>query len=174
MAEKATTAVEELVQAYNQAISSGVAAIDASIAQTTDATKLIGDALQKERVEYGRVWDEAAAHTRKRNENMTSAIPEVFRGMTAAPAFGLPGVSQEARDSVSKIIENEMAFYQAWTKTWMDYLGGMESRRSAAAQALMEGNSKTLASTQDAAKNAVKYGEAIYGWSLDSVNATRS
>ena len=38
----------------------------------------------------------------------------------------------------------------------------------------MEGNAKTLTSSQDAVKSAVKYGEAIIDWSLESVNASKS
>ena len=175
MTEKANNGVEELVQAYNQAVSSGVAALDAGMAQSSAAAKVITDAMQAERTEYGKVWEQAAGHARKRGESITALFPKVFEGPAAAPGkAGMPTFSAEAKDSVNKIIENEMAFYQAWTKTWMDYFAGMDTRRSAATQALLEGNAKTITSTQDAMKSAVKYGEAIVDWSLDSLNATKS
>ena len=175
MADKANNGVEDLVQAYNEAVSSGVAAIDAGMAQTTAAAKVITDAMQSERTEYGKVWEQAADHARKRGESITALFPKVFEGTTAAEGKpGFPMFSAEAKESVNKIIEGEMAFYQAWTKTWMDYLAGMDSRRSAATQTLLEGNAKTLTSSQDAVKSAVKYGEAIIDWSLESVNASKS
>ena len=174
MPDNATKGVEELVQAYNQAISSSVAAIDISMAQASTAVKLITDTIQKERSEYGKVWDEAASHARKRNESMTAVFPSVLQGMAAAPAAGIPGFSPEAKESVSKIIEGEMAFFQAWTKSWMDYLAGMEARRSAAAQALLDNNAKTISSGQEAVKSTVKYGEAFIDWSVETVKAPKS
>ena len=174
MAEKETNKVEELVQVYNQAVSSGVAAIDAGMAQTTAATKLLTDAMQTERSEYGKVWEAAASQARKRNENLIGMFPNILQGMTAAPGAGIPTVSTEAKESVNSFIESEIAFSQAWMKSWMVYLSGLEIRSGAATQALLEGNAKTITSGHEAAKSAVKYGEAIIGWSLESAKTTKS
>ena len=173
MADKATNGVEELVQAYNEAVSSGMAAMDAGMAKSTAATKLVTDAMQAERTEYGKVWEAAANQARKRSENITSLFPTVFQGMGTAPTVGIPAFSPEAKESVNKIIDSEIAFYQVWTKSWMDYFAGAEARRSAAAQKLLENNAKTIASCQEAVKNAVKYGEAIVDWSLETVKTPK-
>jgi hypothetical protein len=178
MADKATTGVEGLVQAYNQTISNSIAAVDAGMEQASATVKLMSDAVQKERTEYGKVWDQAGSHARKRNENITSIFPTVFQGMAASPAAGMPGFipgfSPEAKESMNKIIESEMAFYEVWTKSWMEYLAQMEARRSAASQALLESNSKAIASSHEAMKSAVKYGEAIIDWSLEAAKAPKS
>ena len=175
MADKNTPKVEELVEAYKEAVSSGIAAIDAGMAQTTAAVKHATDSMETERTEYGKVWERASSMARKRNENITAMFPKVFDGMGAAQtAASMPTISAEAKESVNKIIESEMAFYQAWTKTWMDYLSGMETRRSAAALEVLESNAKAIASSQAALKNTVKFGETLIDWSLESVNATKS
>ena len=41
------------------------------------------------------------------------------------PVSGAPSFTPEAKESVSKLIEDETAFYQAFTKSWIDYLAGM-------------------------------------------------
>jgi hypothetical protein len=174
MAETTTNSAEELALAYNKAISSGFSAVDAGMAQTTAALKLMTGAVKAERTEYGKVWEQAATHARKRNENVTALFPAIFQGMASTPVNSIPTINPEAKESVNKIIESEMAFYQAWTKTWMDYLSGMETRRSAAALEVLESNAKAIASSQAALKNTVKFGETIIDWSLESVNATKS
>ena len=67
-----------------------------------------------------------------------------------------------------------MAFYQAWTKGWMDYLSGAEARRSAAAQVMLESNAKVVESGQEAMKSAAKYGEALLDWSMESAKGMKS
>ena len=165
MAGTTTNSAGELMQAYSQAVSSGFAAADAGMAQTTTAVKLVTDAIQSERDEYGKVMEQAAAHARARGENFAGAV----QSMAATPPF-----TPEAKDSISKLIEGEMAFYQAWTKGWMDYLAGVEARRNAAAKAMLESNAKAVASGQDAMKSAAKYGEAFIDWSMGAARGMKS
>ena len=160
-----TNSAEELMQAYSQAVSSGFAAADAGMAQATNTVRLITGAVQTERDEYGKVMEQAASHARTRGENLAGAI----QAMAATPPF-----TPEAKDSISKLVEGEMAFYQAWTKSWMDYLTGVEARRNAASKSLLESNAKAVATGQEAMKSAVKYGEALMDWSLEAVSATKS
>ena len=167
MADNGTNKVEELVQAYNQAVSSGIAAMDAGMAQTTAAVKLMTNALQTERTEYGKVWEAATSQARRRNEDLIAMFPNILQGMTAAPGA-------EAKESVNNFVESDIAFSQAWMKGWMVYLSGLEIRSSAATQALLEGNAKTVTSGHEAVKSAVKYGEAIIDWSLESAKGTKS
>ena len=94
--------------------------------------------------------------------------------MTAIPKSGAPAFTSEAKESVNKLIESEMAFYQAWTKSWIDYLSGAEARRSAAAQAMLESNSKVIECSQEAMKSAAKYGEALMDWSMESAKGMKS
>ena len=170
MADKATKSAEELAQAYNKAIASGFAVADAGIAQTTAAVKMFTDAVQTERDEYGKAIEQAVTHARARSESLAS----VMQSMTAIPKSGAPAFTPEAKESVNKLVESEMAFYQAWTKGWMDYLSGAEARRSAAAQAMLESNAKLVESGQEAMKSAAKYGEALMDWSMESAKGMKS
>ena len=164
MASTAPNSTDELMQAYNQAISTGFSAADAGITQATAAVKMFTDAAQTERDEYSKVVEQAVGHTRTRGENFAGAMQTI----AATPISGAPSFTPEAKDSINKIIESEMAFYQAWTKSWMDYFAGAESRRNAAAKVMLENNSKTIESGQEAVKSAVKYGEAFIDWSMEA------
>lgn len=170
MADKATKSAEELAQAYNKAIASGFAVADAGIAQTTATVKVFTDTVQTERDEYGKAVEQAAAHARARGENLAS----VMQSMAAAPKSVASAFTPEAREAVNKLIEGETAFYQAWTKGWMDYLSGAEARRSAAAQVMLESNAKVVESGQEAMKSAAKYGEALLDWSMESAKGMKS
>ena len=170
MSDKATRSAEELAQAYNKAIASGFAVADAGIAQATAAVKMFTDAAQTERDEYGKAVEQAATHARARGENLAG----VMQSMTATAKSGAPAFTSEAKESVSKLIEGEMAFYQAWTKGWIDYLSGVEARRSAAAQAMLDSNAKVVESGQEAMKSAAKYGEALMDWSMESAKGMKS
>ena len=165
MAGTTTNSADELMQAYGQAVSSGFAAADAGMAQATNAVKLITGAIQTERNEYGKVMEQAASHARARGENLAGAMQTV----ATTPPF-----TPEAKNSISKIVDGEMAFYQAWTKSWMDYLAGVEARRNAAAKAMLESNAKAVASSQEAMKSAVKYGEAFIEWSMGAAKGMKS
>ena len=170
MAGSKANSLDGLMQAYNQAISGGFAAANEGMAQTGAAVKLVNDAIQTERNEYGKAMEQAASHTRSRNENFVG----VMQSMASVPPSATPAFSPEIKESVNKLIEGEMAFYQAWTKGWMDYLAGVESRRNAATRTLLENNARAVASGQEAAKSAVKYGEAFIDWSMEAAKATRS
>ena len=170
MADKASKNPEELMQAYNKAIASGFAVADAGIAQTTAAVKMFTDAVQTERDEYGKAVEQVVSHARTRGENLAS----VMQSMTVAPKSGSTPFGPEAKESVNKLIEGEVAFYQTWTKGWMDYLSGVEARRSAAAQAMLESNAKVAESGQEAMKSAAKYGEALMDWSMESAKGMKS
>ena len=170
MAGKATKSAEELIQAYNQAVSSSFAATDAGMAQTTAAIKTFTEALQTERDEYGKAVEKSVSHARTRGENLAG----VMQSMAAMPVSGAPSFTPEAKESVSKLIEGEMDFYQSFTKSWIDYLAEMEARRSAAAQAMLESNVKMIESGQEVMKSAVKYGEACMEWSQETANGMKS
>lgn len=170
----AETVTDKVMEAYTQAFASGVAVADAGVAQTTAAVKLMTDAVQAERAEYGKVWEQASRQVQERNESLAAVIPALMQGMATSPAAGIPAVSPEAREAASKLITSEMAFYQSWTQAWMQYFAGVEQRRSATAQAMMEAQDKVVASQQEATQSAVKYGEAVMDWTMDSLNATKS
>ena len=170
MADKATRSAEELAQAYNKAIASGFAVADAGIAQTTAAVKMFADTVQTERDEYGKAIEQAVTHARARGENLAG----MMQSMTAIPKSGVFAFTSEAKESVNKLVESEMAFYHAWTKGWMDYLSGVEARRSAAVQAMLESNAKLAESGQEAMKSAAKYGEALMDWSMESAKGMKS
>ena len=144
------------------------------MAQGADTAKLFADAIQAERDEYGKAVGQAASHVRARGENLAG----VMQGMASTPVAGFPSfnsfVNPEVKESVSKLVEGELAFYQAMTQTWMDYAAGMESRRNATAQAMLESNAKLLQTGQEAAKSAAKYGEALMQWSLENANGMKS
>ena len=170
----AATGTEKVVEAYNQAMASGFAAVEAGVTQTTASVKLMTDTVRSERTEYGRVWEEAGKQILQRNENFAASIPALMQGMTTVPASGFPAISPEAKEAASKLIDAEIAFYQSWTQAWLEYLGGAERRRSAAAQAMLESQGKVVSSGKDAVQSAVKYGEAVVDWTFGSLNATKS
>ncbi len=181
MADTVTNPAQELVKAYNKAISSSFAAADAgfaqtsaavnaSFAQTSAAVKLLTGSAQAERDEYGKVMDKAASHARARGENIAAAM----QGMAAMPVSTAPSFTPEAKDALNKLIEGEMTFYQAWTKSWMDYLSGAEARRSAAVKTMLENSAGAMESSQEVVKSAVKCGEAFIDWSMETAKVTKS
>lgn len=160
MATKANDKSRELMEAYNQAVSSAFRAADAGIAQSAAAVKVFSEAAEAERRELGKMAAQAADCAHTRSENLTTAM----QGMMT-PSFP---ASAEAKESIGKIIEGEMAFYQSLTKSWIDYLTGFESRRNAVAKAVIEGGASAIESGQAAVKSAAKYGEAFLDWSFSA------
>ena len=164
MADTDGVGAEKVAQAYNQAVSSGFAAVDAGIAQGAVAVKLFTETMQVERDEYGKVWGQAMGHARSRSANLAAVV----QGMAVAPSFG-----SEATEPVNKLIEGDLAFCQAWTQTCAAYLAGAETRRSAAAQGLLESGARMIEPGQEAMISAVKYGEALLEWSLATAQGSR-
>ncbi len=173
MADKATNGTEELLQAYNKAVASGLAAVDASVAQTTTTVKLVNEATQAERNEFGKVWEHGTDQARKRSENLAAVIPGMFQDIAAKPGSGVPTFGAASKESFGKLIESEMAFYQSWTQAWMQYIAGLEERRSAAVKAMLESNAKVMESSQHAVKDAVEYGGALVNWSMETINTKK-
>ena len=170
MADTATNPAQQLTEAYNKVISSSFAAADASIAQAAGTARLLTDVAQVERDEYGKAMKQAADHARTRGENIAAAI----QGMAAAPAPTAPSIAPEAKDAFYKLVEGEMAFYQAWTRSWMDYFAGAESRRNAAVKSMVESNAGAMESGQEIVKSAVKCGEAFIDWSMEAAKTAKS
>ena len=176
MADKATNGTEDLVQAYNKAIECAVGAMDAGVAQATSAVKLMNEAAETERKEFGKVLEQGTIQARKRSENMAVVLPGMFQGFAvkpgaATPEFGPQVFSPDVKESIGKLIESETAFYESMAQAWVQYITGFEQRRGAATKALMESNVKALESSQRAARGAVEYGEALFNWSLETANA---
>ena len=173
MADKATNGTEDLVQAYNRAVESTVGAVDTSVAQATTTAKLLADAAETERKEFGKVLEQGAGQARKRSETLAAVLPGLFQGIAVTPGSGPSSFGPEVRESISKLLESEMAFYESWTQAWVQYVAGSEQRRTATAKAIMESNAKVVESSQRAAKGAVEYGGALFNWSMENVNANR-
>ncbi len=180
MADKATNGTDDLVQAYNRAVESAVGAFDTGIAQATNTVKLLADAAEAERREYGKVLEQGAIQARKRSENLAAVLPVMFQGFAVKPGAAAPEIgpqvfnqafNPDVKESVSKLIEGETAFYESLAQAWMQYILDSEQRRSAATKALMESNARVIESGQKAAKGAVEYGEAVFNWSVETVNA---
>ena len=164
MAATANDKSKKLMDAYNQAISSAFAATDAGFVQGAAAVKTFSDAAEAERRELGKVSAQAAACASARSENLAA----VMQGMMA-PSVPSP---DQAKEAIGKIVEGEMDFYQSLVKGWMDYLTGLESRRSAVAQAVIESNSGAIESGQAAVKSATNYGQALLDWAFSAAPAT--
>lgn len=171
MADKATNGTEDLVQAYNKAVECAVSATDASVAQATIAVKLMSEAAETERKEFGKVMEQGTAQARKRSENLAAVLPGIWQGFAVKPGASAPEFGAEFQESVGKLIESETAFYESMAQVWVQYFTGTEQRRSAATKALMENNVKALESSQRAAKGAVEYGEALFNWSMETAKA---
>ena len=174
MADKATNGTEDLVQAYNKAVESTVGAVDTSVAQVTATAKLLTDAAEAERKEFGKVLEQGTGQARKRSENLAAVWPGLFQGIAATPGSGATPFGPQVQESISKLVESEMAFYESWTQAWMQYMTGLEQRRSATAKGIMESNARVVESSQRAAKGAVEYGGALFNWSMETVNAKKS
>ena len=171
MADKATNGTEDLVQAYNKAIECAVGAMDAGVAQATSAVKLMNEAAETERKEFGKVLEQGGIQARKRSENIAVVLPGMFQGFAVKPGAATPEIGPEVKESIGKLIESETAFYESMAQAWVQYITGFEQRRGAATKALMESNVKALESSQRAARGAVEYGEALFNWSLETANA---
>ena len=115
MADKPTNGTEDLVQAYNKAVESTVGAVDTSVAQATAAAKLLTDAAEAERKEFGKVLEQGAGQARKRSENLAAVWPGMFQGIAATPGPGATPLGPQVQESISKLVESEMAFYESWT-----------------------------------------------------------
>ena len=174
MATTENRGTEELMQAYNRAISSGFAAMDAGMVQATAAVRAVTDAVETERTEYGKVVEKTVSHARSRSENLVNMMPAIFQATATIPAAGTPWVGAEARESFSKFLESETAFHQSWTKAWVQYVAGIEDRRSAAVKSLLEGNDRAMASGQEVASSVAECGEALLDWSLNTVTTAKS
>ena len=171
MADKATNGTDDLVQAYNRAVESAIGAFDTGVAQATTAVKVLSDAAETERAEFGKVMEQGAAQARKRGENLAAVLPGMYQAFAVKPGAAAPEIGPEVKESVGKLIEGETAFYESMSQAWMQYISELEQRRSAAAKSLMESNVKVIESGQKAAKGAVEYGEALFGWSVETANA---
>lgn len=179
MADKATNGTDDLVQAYNRAVESAVGAFDTGIAQAANTVKLLADAAEAERREYGKVLEQGAIQARKRSENLAAVLPVMFQGFAvkpgaAAPEIGPQVFNPDVKESIGKLIEGETAFYESLAQEWMQYISDSEQRRSVATKALMENNAKVLESSQKAAKGAIEYGEAVFNWSVETAKAQNS
>ena len=170
MADKATNGTDDLVQAYNRAVESAIGAFDTGVAQATTAVKVLSDATETERAEFGKVLEQGVAQTRKRGENLAAVLPVMFQGFAVKPGAA-PEIGPEVKESVGKLIADETAFYDSMAQSWVQYISGLEQRRGAAAKAMLESNAKVIESGQKAAKGAVEYGEALFGWSVETANA---
>ena len=171
MADKETNGTEELVQAYNKAVECAVSSMDAGVAQATSTVKLMNEAAENERREFGKVLEQGAIQSRKRSEELATVLPVMFQGFAVKPGTSAPEFGPEFQESVGKLIASERAFYESMAQAWVQYFTGAEQRRSTAAKALMDGNAKMLESSQRAARGAVEYGEALFNWSMETANA---
>ena len=171
MADRDTNGTEDLVQAYDRSVEKAIGAFDAGVAQATGTVKLMTGAVETERREFGGLLEQGAAQARRRGENLAAVFPGLLQGFAANPATGAAEFGPEVKDSINRLIEGETAFYDAMTQAWMNYISGAEQRRSAAAGALLEGNAKAIEASQQAARGAMEFGEALFNWSMETATA---
>lgn len=174
MADKATDGTETLVQSYNKVVESAIGAFDTGVAQATTTVKLLADAAEAERGEFGKMMEQGTAQARKRNETLAAVMPGFFKVNPGTPGYGYTTFAPETQESVNKLVEGEMAFYEACTQAWVQYVTGFEQRRSEAAKSIMESNAKVVESGQCAARDAAGYGEALFNWSMETVNSQKA
>ena len=148
---------EELVKAYNQVIKQGIAAIETGWEQTTAAAKQFAAASQTEMEEAGKTWESAISQAQSRNEKLA----DVLKDPATFPSSGAAGFKPETKELVDQLIEGAKSYSQSWTA----YLAGLEKRQVAFLKGLSETNSKIIESSQDLAKTAAGYGEAVSEWS---------
>ena len=148
---------EELIKAYNQVIKQGVAAIETGWEQTTAAAKRFAAASQTEMEEAGKTWESAIKDAKSRNENLADALkdPALFQ------SYGAGGFKPETKGLIDQLFEGA----NSYSHYWSGYLAGLEKRQTAFLKGLSETNSKIIESSQDLAKSAVVYGEAVLEYS---------
>ena len=151
---------EELVKAYNQVIKQGVAAIETGWEQTTAAAKQFAAATQAEMEETGKTWESVVNQAQSRNEKLADTLKD----QATFPSSGEAGFKPETKELVDQLIEGAKSYSQSWT----GYLAGLEKRQAAFLKGLSEANSKMIESSQDLAKSAAVYGEAVLEWSNEA------
>lgn len=153
MADTTQEHEEELIKAYDQVIKQGVTAIETGWEQTTAAAKQFAAASQAEMEEAGKTWESAINDAKGRNENLADALkdPALFQ------SYGAGGFKPETNGLIDQLIEGSKSYSQYWS----GYLAGLEKRQTAFLKGLSETNSKIIESSQDLAKSAVVYGEAV-------------
>ena len=113
MADKETIGTEELVQAYNKAVECAVSSMDAGVAQATSAVKLMNEAAENERKEFGKVLEQGAVQSRKRSEELATVLPGIWQGFARQARHirpwiwpRVPGVRRQAdskRDGLLRV-----------------------------------------------------------------------
>ena len=152
---------EELVKSYNQMIKKGIAAIETGWEQITAAAKQFAAASQTEMEETGKTWESAINDAQSRNEKMADG----FKDPATYPWSGAAGFKPETKELVDQLIEGAKTYSQSWT----GYLAGLEKRQVAFLKGLSGTNSKIIESSQDLAKTAAVYGDALLDWSNEAV-----
>ena len=148
---------EEIVKAYNQIVKQGVAAIETGWGQTTAAAKKFAAASQTEMEEAGKTWESVVNDAQSRNEKLADMLKEPATFASSGEA----GFKPETKELVDQLIEGAKSYSQSWT----GYLAGLEKRQVVFLKGLSETNSKIIESSQDLAKSAAVYGEAVLEWS---------
>ena len=151
---------EELVKAYDQVIKQGIAVIETGWEQTTAAAKQFAAASQTEMEEAGKTWKSAISQAQSRNEKLA----DVLKDPATFPSSGAAGFKPETKELVDQLIEGAKSYSQSWP----GYLAGLEKRQVAFLKGLSETHSKIIESSQDLAKSAAVYGEAVLEWSNEA------
>ena len=160
MASTTQEHAEELFKAYNQVIKQGITTIETGWEQTTAAAKQFAEASQTEMAAAGKTWELVINNVHSRNEKLA----DMLKDQAAFPSSGAAGFKPETKELVDQLIEGAKSFTQSWT----GYLAGLEERQLAFLKALSETNSKIIESSQDLAKSAAVYGEAVLEWSNEA------
>ena len=147
----------DLSRAYDQMIKHGIAAIETGWEQTTAAAKQFAAASQTEMEETGKTWESVINQAQSRNEKLA----DVPKDPATFPSSGAAGFKPETKELIGQLIEGAKSYSQSWT----GYLAGLEKRQVAFLKGLSETNSKIIESSQDLAKTASAYGEAVLEWS---------
>ena len=157
MAVTSQEGAEEIVKAYNQVIKQGIAALETGWEQTTAAAKQFAAASQTEMEETGKTWESVINQAQSRNEKLA----DVLKDPATFPSSGAAGSKPDTKELIGQLIEGAKSYSQSWT----GYLAGLEKRQVAFLKGMSETNSKIIESSQDLAKTAAAYGEAVLEWS---------
>ena len=155
MAATVTECAQEMVRAYNQMVSQGLAAARVGWEQSAATTRLMTEAFQAEQTASGKIWEQSIGRARDRSEKMA----ELARAFAASPTAG---VSPEAKGLMDAILTGDQEYFRACA----EYAQGGENRRAELTATMLQANTDLASAGQAMVESAMDYGRAFIDWSF--------
>lgn len=155
VAATVTESAQEMVKAYNQMVSQGLAAARAGWEQSAATSKLMTEAFQAEQAASGKIWEESIGRARDRSEK----VAELTGTFAASPTAG---ASPEARELMDAIVAGDQDYFRSCA----EYAQGVEKRRAELTATMLKANTHLASCGQDMVDSAMEYGRAYMDWAF--------